>query len=199
MFCDFRCRSSLGGPERSTSVWEQCRGSGGWSGSAPFPVTQHRHRCDWTAGEGERGRKRDRERQERGETARGLGEDCRRRRYLSRALCCVGFVALFCPQRESFSDPKLSSVLTPLPSLDRSCVTGGREESRMNQWPFERSSSGCPVAETEPRDCVLASCDQRKKHRVVKSVELELVKGKCGQPVAKEEVGTPGSSRARVI
>lgn len=33
-------------------VREECRGSGCWSGSAPFPVTQHRHRCDWEAGEG---------------------------------------------------------------------------------------------------------------------------------------------------
>lgn len=33
-------------------VREECRGSGCWSESAPFPVTQHRHHCDWEAGEG---------------------------------------------------------------------------------------------------------------------------------------------------
>ena len=51
-----RHRSCEGVPECSSSVCERCRGSGGWSGSAPLPVTQHRHCCDWTAGDREGGR-----------------------------------------------------------------------------------------------------------------------------------------------
>lgn len=75
--------------EGSISVCQQCTGSGGTSRSAPFPVTQHRHRCGRTAGKG--GKKRARGRQERGETAGDWGNHRRRRGYL----CLISHSTLF--------------------------------------------------------------------------------------------------------
>lgn len=129
---------------KAAPVCERGTGSGGRSRSAPFPVTQHRHRCDWTAGKG--GKKKARGRKERGEKTgdwRIIAADAG-----IYTLFHVRHVFLFFRSTETGIPLIQSCYFTNTPPC--SCVTGWREESRPNQWPFDRSSSGRPGTEKGP-------------------------------------------------
>lgn len=115
----------------SVCVWEQCRGSGGWSGSAPFPVTQHRHRCDWTAGEreGERVREEESQRAAReGRNGPGSGGWSPQTQVLFSLSLIFEFVLLFSPLREYFFGVKVVLCTNTPPFFWTALVSQGEEK-----------------------------------------------------------------------
>ena len=127
---------------KAAPVCEQCTGSGGRSRSAPFPVTQHRQRCDWTAGKG--GKKKAIGRKERGETAGDWGIIAA---YAGIYTLHIRHVSMLFRSTEPVFTLIQSCCFTNTPPC--SCVTGRREESRPNQWLLDRSSFGRPGTETD--------------------------------------------------
>lgn len=125
-------------------VCEQWTGSGGSSGSAPFPVTQQRHRCDWTAGKG--GKKKARGRQERGETTGDWGINAPDDGIYTPF--DIGRASVFFPPAQTVVPVSQSCCFTNTPPFSR--LSGWTEESRPNQWPFDRSSSGRPGTAAAP-------------------------------------------------
>ena len=125
-----------------------------------------------TRGREERGRRREPESGKSGEKRPGgLGGDCRRRRYPPRPLCSLFLFWLFQPQTEYFLGSKVVLCTNTPPFSGPALVSqgGGGEESRMNQWPFERSASGCPAAEPDRRDpdrvCFKGEGRKKKKRK----------------------------------